>query len=69
MSSSTQTLTVPEGGSNSYALVLSSRPTGDVAIGVTLPAGTDLTLDKTSLTFTGATGTRPQTGDRYGRRR
>ena len=52
VSSSAQTLTVPEGGSNSYALVLSSRPTGDVAIGVTLPAGTDLTLDKTSLTFT-----------------
>ena len=52
VSSSTQTLIVPEGGSNSYALVLSSRPTGDVAIGVTLPAGTDLTLDKTSLTFT-----------------
>ena len=52
VSSSTQTLTVPEGGSNSYALVLSSRPTGDVAIGVTLPAGTDLSLDKTSLTFT-----------------
>ena len=43
---------MPEGGSNSYTLVLSSRPTGDVAIGVTLPAGTDLTLDKTSLTFT-----------------
>ena len=52
VSSSTQTLTVPEGGSNSYTLVLSSRPTGDVAIGVTLLAGTDLRLDKTSLTFT-----------------
>ena len=52
VSSSTQTLTVPEGGSNSYTLVLSSRPTGDVSIGVTLPAGTDLRLDKTSLTFT-----------------
>ena len=52
VSSSTQTLTVPEGASNSYALILSSRPTGDVAIGVTLPAGTDLSLDKTSLTFT-----------------
>ena len=52
MSSSTQTLTVPEGASNSYALILSSRPTGDVTIGVTLPAGTDLSLDKTSLTFT-----------------
>ena len=52
VSSSTQTLTVPEGGSNFYTLVLGSRPTGDVAVGVTLPAGTDLRLDKTSLTFT-----------------
>ena len=52
MSSSTQTLTVPEGGANSYTLVLGSRPTGDVTVGVTLPAGTDLSLDKTSLTFT-----------------
>ena len=52
VSSLTQTLTVPEGGSNSYTLVLSSRPTGDVSIGVILPTGTDLRLDKTSLTFT-----------------
>ena len=52
VSSSTQTLTVPEGGANSYTLVLGSRPTDDVAVGVTLPAGTDLTLDKTTLTFT-----------------
>ena len=52
VSSLTQTLTVPEGGSNSYTLVLSSRPTGDVAIGVILPTGTDLRLDKTTLTFT-----------------
>ena len=52
VNSSTQTLTVPEGGSNFYTFVLSSRPTGDVAVGVTLPAGTDLRLDKTSLTFT-----------------
>ena len=52
VSSSAQTLTVPEGGANSYTLVLGSRPTDDVTVGVTLPAGTDLTLDKTSLTFT-----------------
>ncbi len=52
VSSSTQTLTIPEGGANSYALVLGSRPTGDVSVGVTLPAGTDLSLDKTTLTFT-----------------
>ena len=55
MSSSTQTLTVPEGGANSYTLVLGSRPTDDVTVGVTLPAGTDLTLNKTSLTFTSTT--------------
>ena len=52
VSSSTQTLTVPEGGANSYTLVLGYRPTGDVTVGVILPTGTDLTLDKTSLTFT-----------------
>ena len=52
VSSSAQTLTIPEGGANSYTLVLGSRPTGDVTVGVTLPTGTDLTLDKTSLTFT-----------------
>ena len=52
VSSSTQTLTVPEGGADSYTLVLSSRPTGDVTVGVTLPTGTDLTLDKPALTFT-----------------
>ena len=55
VSSSTQTLTVPEGGANSYILVLSSRPTGDVTVGVTLPTGTDLTLGKTTLTFTSTT--------------
>ena len=48
----TQTLTVPEGGANSYTLVLGSRPTDDVTVDVTLPTGTDLTLDKTTLTFT-----------------
>ena len=52
VSSLTQTLTVPEGGSNSYTVVLGSRPTGDVSIGVTLPAGTDLTLSSDTLTFT-----------------
>ena len=48
----TQTLTVPEGGANSYILVLGSRPTGDVTVGVTLPTGTDLTLNSEMLTFT-----------------
>ena len=51
VSSSAQTLTIPEGGANSYTLVLGSRPTGDVTVGVTLPTGSDLSLDKTTLTF------------------
>ena len=63
----TQTLTVPEGGANSYILVLSSRPTGDVAVGVTLPTGTDLSLDKTTLTFT-STNWHTVSGGSYGRR-
>ena len=61
VSSSTQTLTVPEGGSNFYTLVLGSRPTGDVAVGVTLPAGTDLSLSGTTLTFTTETWDTAQT--------
>ena len=66
VSSSAQTLTVPEGGANSYTLVLGSRPTGDVTVGVTLPAGTDLTLDKTSLTFTDGQLGRCADRGRYG---
>ncbi len=61
VSSLTQTLTVPEGGSNSYTVVLGSRPTGDVSIGVTLPAGTDLTLSSDTLTFTTGDWDVPQT--------
>ena len=52
VSSSTQTLTVPEGGASSYSLVLSSRPTDAVTVGVILSTGTDLTLSATALTFT-----------------
>ena len=48
----TQTLTVPEGGSNSYMLVLGSRPTGDVSVSITGQAGTDLSLSSDMLTFT-----------------
>ena len=59
--SSAQTLTVPEGGSNSYILVLSSRPTDDVTVDVTLPTGTDLSLYKTTLTFTSTTWDTAQT--------
>ncbi len=45
-------LTVEEGGSGTYAVVLTSQPTADVTVDVTVPQGTDVSVDKTSLTFT-----------------
>ena len=45
-------LTVQAGGSNSYTVVLGSQPAGDVTVSVSGHSGTDLTLDKTALTFT-----------------
>ena len=46
-------LTVPEGGSNSYSMVLSHRPSGDVTVTVNNPTdNTDVTATPGSLTFT-----------------
>ena len=45
-------LTVQAGGSNSYTVVLGSQLAGDVTVSVSGHSGTDLTLDKTALTFT-----------------
>ena len=49
-------LTVDEGGSDSYDVVLTSQPTGDVTVAITAPANTDITVstaDSTAeLTFT-----------------
>ena len=45
-------LGIGEGGSDSYTVVLDSQPTGDVTVTVSGFAGTVLTLDKTTLTFT-----------------
>ncbi len=44
-------LPVTEGGSNTYVVVLTSQPTGDVTVGVSVPQGTDVSVDKTRLTF------------------
>ena len=46
------TLTVPEGGDNSYTVVLDTQPSADVTVTISGHAGTDVTLDNTSLTFT-----------------
>ena len=47
-------LTVPEGSNAKYTVALDARPSADVTISVSLAAGSDedITVDKTSLTFT-----------------
>ena len=57
---SKDSLTVGEGDSagTSYTVALATEPTGEVTVTVSGHAGTDLTLDKTTLTFTTTTGPR-----------
>ena len=54
------TLTVREGGDNGYRAVLNSVPTDDVTVTVTVPSGTDIEADPTSLTFTPDNWQHPQ---------
>ena len=60
---STTSLTVDEGDATgkSYTVKLDSQPAGDVTVTITGHAGTDLTLDKTALTFTTGTWNTTQT--------
>ena len=46
------TLTVAEGGSATYTVVLDAQPTSDVVIGVTKTGSTDVTVSPATLTFT-----------------
>ena len=45
------TLSVPIGGSNTYAVDLKSQPTTDVTVSVTVPQNSDVLVDPTELTF------------------
>ena len=45
-------LGIDEGGSGDYTVVLTSEPTADVTIESRAPAGSDLTVNPSSLTFT-----------------
>ena len=45
-------LTIDEGDDGTYTVVLKSRPPGTVDVSVSTTAGTDLTLSRSSLTFT-----------------
>ena len=46
------TLTEGDAAGSSYTVKLATQPTGEVTVTVSRHAGTDLTLDKTTLTFT-----------------
>ena len=52
VSISRTSLAIEEGNSDSYTVVLDEQPAGDVTVTIAGHAGTDLTLDQTSLTFT-----------------
>ena len=55
-------LTVDEGLSDSYDVVLTSEPTGgDVTVEITAPANTDISVDPEELTFTTTNWDTPQT--------
>ena len=53
-------LTVDEGFSDSYEVVLTSKPTSDVTVAITVPAGSDITVDHAALTFTTSNWRQPQ---------
>ena len=54
-------LSIDEGASDSYTVVLDTEPTGNVTVAIAGHAGTDISLDKTSLTFTASTWDTAQT--------
>ena len=60
---SEERVTVPEGESASYTVVLASQPTADVTVTVTVtvPSGTDVTVSPAALTFTAANWSETQT--------
>ena len=45
-------LTIPEGNSDTYIVVLQLQPTEDVTVAVTVPSGSDASVNPASLTFT-----------------
>ena len=61
VSVSTTGLEMEEGDSDTYTVVLDSQPAGDVTVAIGGVAGTDLSLDKLSLTFTPGDWDTPQT--------
>ena len=54
-------LTVSEGGNATYTVALASQPTATVTVTVTGHSGTDLSLNRSSLSFTTSNWNTPQT--------
>ena len=54
-------LTIVEGNTGSYTVVLNTQPAGNVTVTVTFSAGTDVSLDQTTLTFSATTWSTAQT--------
>ena len=54
-------LTIPEGDSASYSVVLTSEPTADVPVAVQVPEGAEVAVDETELTFTAEDWNQAQT--------
>ena len=54
-------LTIDEGDNRTYTVRLATLPTGNVTVTIDGTSGTDLDLDKTTLTFTTNTWNSPQT--------
>ena len=72
VSVSETTLTVAEGNSSTYTVVLDAQPASDVVIGVTASGSPDVTVDRATLTFSPSNWDTAQTvtvSGRPGRRR
>ena len=54
-------LHITEGNSAPYSVVLNTGPSDDVAVAISLPEGTDVTVSPTSLTFTASNWDQEQT--------
>ncbi len=54
-------LSMPEGDSDTYTVVLTSQPTANVTVTVTVPSGADVMVDPSPLTFTADNWDTPQT--------
>ena len=57
---STDALEVPEGGSQSYMVVLDTEPAADVTVAIQVPDNADIAVDQTDLTFTADNWNTPQ---------